>query len=373
MSHVLTLRGKTSHAGTPLIHERSQDVVLATVFGFVKNLPYKSVLNPWLSRVTSGAIPASDDWHLSFWEAQHVPAGLYDGSTKVDLEMDSEAALAFTEVKLDAPPSVGTTHDPNRNQLVRNLDIGYQRAAKAGKKFALVYVTPDIAEPAIVKQIRREARAFHANKGVHPDQVRTCLYWWSWASIGDVVHDALERDSLNETENWFALDLLAYLKAKGLWNGGLSEKRLAHVQGDKLYRVLLPPGTFIPYRQTKPVLDQSWRNNAWEVEDLRKLLGRLGHREQVLLKVLAEAPDASLTQAEIFRQLPFFGGAPDALSAVKRGISKACKGQAKAPLLQPGSGSGDKRRHELNRNLGPLRDVVITVAKSFQIPADLLR
>jgi hypothetical protein len=121
MSHILTLRGKTSHAGTPLVHEGSEDVVLATVFGIVKNLSYATVLNPWLGCVTGGAMPESDDWHLSFWEAQHLPAGLDEGSTKVDLEIDSEPALVFAEVKLDAPPSAGTTHDPNRNQLVRNL------------------------------------------------------------------------------------------------------------------------------------------------------------------------------------------------------------------------------------------------------------
>ncbi len=30
----------------------------------------ESVLNPSLGRVR-GAMPASDDWHLSFWEGQH--------------------------------------------------------------------------------------------------------------------------------------------------------------------------------------------------------------------------------------------------------------------------------------------------------------
>jgi hypothetical protein len=257
--------------------------------------------------------------------------------------------------------------------MIPNLDIGYERAAKAGKKFALVYVTPDTTEPAIVAEIRHEEQAFRANKGVPPEQIRACLYWRAWASIGAVVHDALERDGLNETEKWFAFDLLAYLKAKGLWNGALSEKLIAQIQGDKLYRVLLPTGMFVPYGQSKPILDQSWRNSAWEELDLRRLLGRLAEREKALLKVLAEAPDGSLKQRAIFDKLPFLGGSPDTLSALKRGISKACKGQAKAPLLPPGNGSGDNRRHEINSMLGSLRDVVIAVAKGFQIPADLLR
>jgi hypothetical protein len=373
MSHILTLRNKESHAGTRLVHEASEDVVLANVFGIVKNLSYETVLNPWLARVTGGILPAPDDWQVSFWEPQHVPAGLSEGSTKVDLELDSELALVFTEVKLDAPPSAGTTHDPNRNQLVRNLDVGYERAAKARQKFAVVYITPDAEKPAIVEEVRRNEQGFNGNRGVSPEQIRACLYWCPWGEIGVVVHEALERDALIESEKWFAFDLLAYLKVKGLWKGELSDKLVAQVQGDKLYRDLLPSGTFKPYGENKAVLDQSWRNNAWEEPELRQLLGRLGDREKALLKVLAEAQDGWLIQRAIFDKLPFLGGSSDALSALKRGISKACKGHAKAPLLPPGAGSGENRRHEINNKLGPMRDVVMTVAKGFQVSANLLK
>lgn len=374
MSHILTLRGKTSHAGTRLVHEASEDVVLATVFGIVKNLSYDNVLNPWLGRVTDGAIPASARWHFGFWKAQQVPAGLDEGSTKVDLEIDSESALVFAEVKLDAQPSAGTKRDPNRNQLVRNLDIGYTRAANVGKKFAVVYITPDTTTPAVVAEIRQKERAFHANKDIPPELVRACLFWCSWGQIGETVHDALENNGLNETEKRFAFDLLAYLKVRGFWNGTLSEKLLAQIQGDKLYQELLPTGLFVPYGQVKPVLDQSWRSNDWKGnEELQQLLGRLGDREKALLKVLAEAPSASQTQRIIFNKLPFLDGSPDALRTLKRGISKACKCLARVPLLSPGSGAGDSRSHEINRKLGPLRDVVIAVAKGFQIPAGLLK
>jgi hypothetical protein len=89
--------------------------------------------------------------------------------------------------------------------------------------------------------------------------------------------------------------------------------------------------------------------------------------------VLAEAPNRTLKQRAIFNKLPFLGSSPDALSALKTRISKACRGRGKAPLLPPGSGSGDNRRHEVNSQLGPLHDVIIAVAKDFQIPAGLLR
>jgi hypothetical protein len=373
MSLILKLRKRESHAGTVLVHPTSEHVVLGAVFGIVKNLSYDSVLNPWLARVTNNTIPPADDWHLSFWESQPVPAGVGEGSTEVDLEMDSEPALVFTEVKMDAAPTAGTTHDANRNQLVRNLDIGYEQAAKQKKRFAVIYVTPDESEPAIVDDIRKNQHAFPANPQVPPDQIRVCLYWCPWRSIGSVVHEALERDAMDEVERSFAFDLLAYLKMKGLWNGPLSEKLQTQVQGDKLYKELLPSGTFVPYGQTKNAPDQSWRNNAWAEADLRQLLALLPDREKALLKVLAEAPGAATKQSNIFAKLPFLGTNADSLSALKRGTSKACKGKGKAPLLIPGTGSGNDRVHRINPGLGTLLQVVIDEARKFQVSQGLIK
>ena len=46
MSLILELRGRTSHAGIPLVHPTSEHVVLANVFGVVKNLAFDAALNP---------------------------------------------------------------------------------------------------------------------------------------------------------------------------------------------------------------------------------------------------------------------------------------------------------------------------------------
>jgi hypothetical protein len=373
MSLILTLRKKTSHAGIPLIHETSEDVVLATVFGTVKNISHDAVLNPWLYHVTSGTIPAAEDWHLSFWEAQLVPAGVPEGPTKVDLEMDSEPALVFTEVKMDAPPSAGTIHDPDRDQLTRNLDIGHEKATRLGKAFAVIYITPDAREPAIVAEVRRGERSFPANPGVPATQITSRLFWCSWGSIGVAVHDALESDALGEVEKGFAFDLLAYLKMKGLWNAPLSEKLAAEVQGDKLYRALLPEGTFIPYGANTAGPSEAWRGHAWDESEVKQLLAQLNDREQAMLKVLAEAPEGSVRQGELLEKLLFLAGNPGALRSLKNGISRACKRKDKAPLLSIGVGTGDNRWHEINRRLRLIRDLVIEQAKRFRIPQGLIQ
>jgi hypothetical protein len=52
LSIILELRDHYSHAGTPLVHKTSEDVVLSNVFGIVKNLEHSSVLVPWIRQIT---------------------------------------------------------------------------------------------------------------------------------------------------------------------------------------------------------------------------------------------------------------------------------------------------------------------------------
>ncbi len=46
MSLILELSDRKSHAGVPLIHPTSEHVVLADVFGIIKNLSFEAALNP---------------------------------------------------------------------------------------------------------------------------------------------------------------------------------------------------------------------------------------------------------------------------------------------------------------------------------------
>ena len=138
MSLILELRNRKSHAGTPLIHPTSEHVVLAEVFGVVKNLPFSTALNPWLKLISAGRIAPGGDWVFSFWEKQPRPVGIHEGSTEVDLVMSSAQDLVFAEVKMDASTSSGTTTNPDRDQLLRNLDIGNRRASRESKRFSLV-------------------------------------------------------------------------------------------------------------------------------------------------------------------------------------------------------------------------------------------
>lgn len=369
MSIILELRRHLSHSGTPLVHPTSEDVVLANVFGVVKNLSPKSVLLPWLRSVTG--LGAQGDCSIAFWEKQPRPIGVQEGNTVVDLVVESSDTLVFVEVKMDAPASSGTTHDPNRNQLVRNLDVGFARADTHSKQFALIFVTPDLSAPSLVEEIRSGAGPFPANPSTPPAKIQPCLRWAPWASIGDSVADAYSGGQLNDVELKIARDLLAYLALKGLWENTLEDEEIFYQ--DRLYRALRRDGSpFVAYSHQHPERYDAWRGKAWDESSLRNLLGTLRIADKALLKLLADAGGA-MRQDVLMERLPILRGkSSKTLRALKAHVNGACKQLDRAALLSDGSGSGPSRIHQINPQLGPLRAVVIEVAQTFEVDWRLL-
>jgi len=131
MSLILDLRGRLSHAGIPLVHPTSEHVVLANVFGIIKNFSPDVAINPWLQSVTKTEDLCANRWSLCFWEKQERPIGILgEGNTEVDLVLKSDDWIVFVEVKMDAEASQNTKNDPERNQLVRNLVFAVPRMRK---------------------------------------------------------------------------------------------------------------------------------------------------------------------------------------------------------------------------------------------------
>jgi hypothetical protein len=306
MAIILDLRNRLSHAGIPLVHPTSENVVLANVFGVLKNLSPITGINPWLKLTTANKLTPSSQWHFSFWQRQHKPIGSIEGSTEVDLVIESEASVVFVEVKMAAEPSSGTKADPERNQLIRNLDVGYSCAKQERKAFALVYVTPDLVKPDIVARIQTQSASFPANPKTDEEAIKSCLYWTSWGSIGDVLAESVVNHCLCEIEQKFALDVLAYLACKCLWKNTLPDNQLFYE--DKLYRSLrASESPFVPYPARNIEKYQAWRRKAWDESRLRSFLSELRPEYKALLKLLADAGGA-VRQHTIMEQLPFLTG-----------------------------------------------------------------
>lgn len=370
MSIILELRGHYTHAGITLLHGDSEDVVLANVFGIIKNLSHSLVLWPWLS--ATAAIPKNVDERASvrFWDSQAMPVGKEEGSTKVDLVIEGVCVLVFVEVKLGAEASRYTAHDPERDQLTRNLDVGYSLAATHNKDFRLVFLTADESQPEVVTEIRQKATGFDLNPGVSGSAIASRLHWASWASIGDVVAEAYVKAQLNPTEAAFALDVLAYLAKKGLWKSSMADEEAFYT--DKLLAPLMASNSpfFTKYKKRRPS-DQTWRANAWTETELREFMKDLSsERERALLKVIA-AHEGGVQQGGLLEQLSFLTNSRG-LQRLKSIINGRCRGRNRAPILSHGRGQGVRKVHEFNAALGELRVVAIDLSKAFEIRTHLL-
>jgi hypothetical protein len=139
VSLVLELRNHTRHGQSiTLVHTGSEDVLTGTVFGILRNFRPEVFLLPWLTAICHREFP-SGNWLFSFWEKQSLPGVPKEGFSHIDLVITMPTAVIFVEAKLAATASQRTKYDPDRDQLTRNLDVGYARAVREARRFELIY------------------------------------------------------------------------------------------------------------------------------------------------------------------------------------------------------------------------------------------
>ena len=91
------------------------------------------------------------------------------------------------------------------------------------------------------------------------------------------------------------------------------------------------------------------------------------NRQQKRLIYFLASKGGGAYQYEMMSNLDFLKGKDSrTLLGIKAGINRICKSLYKMPLLSVGVGSRDDRYHEINTDLGKLRNIVIDyVIKNF--------
>jgi hypothetical protein len=83
---------------------------------------------------------------LKFWRGKRAKPmyrpplnlGYPEGNTEVDLTILAEKTIIFVEAKYHSEIEVRTTHFPNRDQIIRNIDIGTYYAWNKGLDFYFI-------------------------------------------------------------------------------------------------------------------------------------------------------------------------------------------------------------------------------------------
>ena len=86
---------------------------------------------------------------LLFWRGKRAKPtykpppslGCPEGNTEVDLTIRAEKAMIFVEAKYHSEIDMRTTHCPNRDQIIRNIDVGTYYAWNKGLDFYFVLLT----------------------------------------------------------------------------------------------------------------------------------------------------------------------------------------------------------------------------------------
>ncbi|MEE8432407.1 MAG: hypothetical protein V3S16_14260 [Candidatus Desulfatibia sp.] len=123
--------------------KNSEDAMTWNIFKTLE----KSDPEKWFSQIFPQIILDKDeqfiDPMLRFWDKYFPPPlrSFPEGETHVDLTIETSNKLIFIEVKYKADISKKTKHDPNRDQIIRNIDVGSWAAKKRAKEFYFILLT----------------------------------------------------------------------------------------------------------------------------------------------------------------------------------------------------------------------------------------
>jgi hypothetical protein len=123
--------------------EDSEDAITWNVFKTLE----KSNPKRWFSELFPQVILEKDEQFidpvLRFWDKYFPPLlrPFPEGETHVDLTVETSNKLIFIEAKYKADISKNTPHDPNRDQIIKIIDVGSWAAKKRSKTFFFILLT----------------------------------------------------------------------------------------------------------------------------------------------------------------------------------------------------------------------------------------
>jgi hypothetical protein len=215
--------------GCPLIvRQTSEDLMTANVFGILRHVRPSLWLRPFLSQAFG--MPRFSTCSLKglqffFWTPVRPPAAraFTEGYTEVDLLIKTAQFCVLVEAKYRAPLSTKTAHDPDRDQVIRLLDVAYEMTSAdvlfSRQPFMLVLGAAR-AEPSLVTRYRDPSQVSEALKHRRrfsdgeriSQQLAKHLGYFSWPGLADVLRSHLHR--ANRAETPFLGDVIRYIKAK---------------------------------------------------------------------------------------------------------------------------------------------------------------
>jgi len=203
--------------------ENSEDVVSWNVFRSLRQINPAEWLPILIERgLGSGITLSIEGTTVDLWKIVKPPTSLLDGGDEGDSEIDiiieNPRWVWFIEAKLNSDVSTGTTTRPDRDQVLRNIDVGSYYSGVRPFYFSLLYRSEGRSSEGVGAinlyqdfQIVRE-RLPHRSDGLRNLSAIGSLTW------GD-IRETLAAVSLRtkrSQEHFYAQNCIEWLQSRGI-------------------------------------------------------------------------------------------------------------------------------------------------------------
>jgi len=202
----------------------SEDAVTWNVFRSLRQIAPEAWLpGLWQRAFPSIVCPPDLKAVVRLWESIPPPVGLLaggdEGASEIDVVIEAPTWVWFIEAKYKSDISTGTTTRPDRDQVLRNIDVGSYHAGIRQFFFSLL-IASERTSPEGMKRIReyQDLSVPRTKLQQHrPDGLQNlkAVGHLTWTALTDVLSDA-SKAAPREDERAYAARAITWLRERGL-------------------------------------------------------------------------------------------------------------------------------------------------------------
>ena len=206
---------------THLKSENSEDAISWNVFRNFKQIKPDKWIHLLFERAfESKVLNNVNDTTVSLWHDVAPPQALLktgdEGISEIDIVLENPEWVLFIEAKYKSDISEGTTTRPDRDQILRNIDVGSYYAGVRKFYFSFLYLDEERSPKGILAV--EKYQNFELLQSVLPHrkdglQNLRGVGMLTWTDLAEILKAASESSELKD-EQIFAIRAINWLKGK---------------------------------------------------------------------------------------------------------------------------------------------------------------
>ncbi|MFA9556735.1 hypothetical protein ACERII_05495 [Evansella sp. AB-rgal1] len=205
---------KTKH----LSSENSEDAITWNVFRSLQQLDPTIWLPEMFTTSFNMPFPYSTQHtNIKLWKLLQPPQERknMEGPTEIDILIETDEFVWIMEAKYKSDISMETKHDKDRNQIIRNIDVGSIYSNKKDFYFTLLALQPEVAPKgySTIKEYKEDGSKIDVQ--LDPRKVSNLkgIEFLTWSEIIDVLA-SFETKTPDEYEKYVAERARRWLEGK---------------------------------------------------------------------------------------------------------------------------------------------------------------